>query len=184
MENFKMLTVLVLGILLTLGSCRKYDQGPQGIKGEPGAAGPKGEPGPKGDPAEQKTGIGNALFSDWTTVSFALQTNGFWRATWNVSSVTPTILSQGSVIVYMKRDGSVYKLDYYTNTESFTQRIDVGQIWLYGSFDPAPVQFRYIIIPPREAAAGLAKLSSREQGSKSIDYNNYEEVCKYYGVAQ
>ncbi len=164
-------------LCLSVTSCRKPilpgPMGPQGEKGDPGV---KGIDGPKGDNGIGG-GIGNVYYSDWRYYTFAFQaSNGFWRAEPAVSMITNDILTKGTVIIYFKRDGLIYKLDYLTDTESITQRIDLGKIWLYSSFDPSSVTFRYIIIPG-STASGLQARSGIQ-----IDKMSYQTLCKQLDI--
>ena len=181
MKNNIIYTFLITLLVVTLGSCRKaIPPGPQGEQGDKGEKGIKGEVGDKGDKGDGG-GIGNVSYSDWAFLNFTLnsgQSNPaqgiyFYNGRIYDDAITQEILNQGNVIVYFKRDGKVFKLDYLTDDESLTQRLAPGQVWLYSSWDASNTMFRYIIIPA-SSKVGIQAISGGE--------TTYEFLAKKFKI--
>lgn len=173
MRNITLVVVLG-GVLMMMTQCRKAEiPGPQGEQGEKGIAGIQGENGEQGDPGNEG-GLINVIYSDWNYVDFVDTGNGFWRGTYSAEDITSDVLNKGKVIVYFKKDGEVFKLDYYKDDESITQRLELGTIWLYGSFDTNSTQFRYVIVRPQAMSGEMGVM----------DFDNYEEVSSSLGLPE
>ena len=171
-------------------SCRKpLLPGPTGEQGEKGDKGQKGEDGQKGDPGAGG-GIGNVYYSDWAYYSFEGLSSGYWRYTVAEPAISNDIITKGTIVVYFKRNNRVYKVDYLTDTESLTQRIELGQIWLYSSWNPSDgTMFRYVIIPPTASSNSSSNKSSAkmntktlQQASLAINLDDYYEVCEILDI--
>lgn len=170
----KTLVIILAGMLMMLTQCRKAEiPGAQGEQGEKGIVGVKGEKGDQGYPGNEG-GLINVIYSDWNYVDFVDAGNGFWRGIYSAEGITSDILDKGNVVVYFKRGEEIFKLDYFKDDESFTQRLEIGKIWLYGSFDPSTVQFRYIIVTPRGMSTKM----------KSLNFENYEKMNSILGLSE
>lgn len=193
MKTSRLLSIsyIIISLLFSQSflSCRKpLLPGPTGSQGEKGENGIKGEDGPKGDPGAGG-GIGNVYYSDWGYYSFEALSSGYWRYTITEPAISNDIMTKGTTVVYFRRNNQVYKVDYLTDTESLTQRIELGQIWLYSSWDPSGTMFRYIIIPPTTASNSSSNKSSTKMSantsqkvSLALDLDNYYEVCEKLGI--
>ncbi|WP_022829445.1 hypothetical protein [Sphingobacterium paucimobilis] len=171
--NIHVLLWIGLVVSICLTNCRKpLLPGPMGTQGEKGEPGDQGTDGNKGDPGKGG-GLGNVYYSDWKYYDFTSLNTGYWRATVSEPVISNEILTKGTTIVYFKRDGQVFKTDYLTDSESLTQRLELGQIWLYSSWDPSSTMFRYIIIPPSKTIAAKAiQAKSKSTGQA------YVELCE------
>lgn len=193
---------ITLGIMLmgylALCSCEgpegpqgaKGDQGPQGVQGPKGdtgatgatgAAGATGPQGPKGDP-----GTTNVIYSDWFTPAFV-----DWQKITEKSylygiieaKITQDIIDKGVVLAYSRQvaGGPAYLLPMMLETSSGLTNYNVaaalGKVNITFSElldiqgKPATgLQYRYVIIP------GGVKTRA------NIDYTNFDEVAKAFGI--
>jgi hypothetical protein len=182
--NTKITAFIVIVFLSVgfLGCNREAPQGLAGPEGEAGPAGPKGPQGPKGPKGIGGNGVANVEYSDWITDLKVAYTHGsFDVGEIKTDNITPEVVARGNVIVYFKdpNSGGVYKLDYYTDEMSITQRINVGILYIYCSvnFVKKGLAFRYIIIPPTNSEA--------TSKSESVpNFSNYASVCKYYNIKE
>ena len=184
--NYSKLFVVLFAITLFLSNCgKKGDPGAPGPAGETGAAGPQGS---KGD-----TGVANVFYSPWLDVTFLpdtihkgskIDTLGFYS---NISApkLDINILSQGEIKMYVNlqnsKDPAVSPLPYVDNFSgiSITPTFIVQNINVYSNIDASTVtqsgikylQYRYIFIPGSSAVQ-----------RKMVDFNNYNEVKKFYGI--
>lgn len=117
------------------------------------------------------------------------------------SRITSDILNKGAVLIYFTFGGGIYPLPYtsdagnHNNVMNFILRLGLINITRY-TFDntnsvPLPVflQYRYILIPPALAVAGVGKQISEGQpvmlsNGTRIDYVHmtYADVCTRLGV--
>jgi len=157
--------------------------------------GATGSQGPKGDP-----GTANVIYSDWINVSNS------WRpktdASSNVVELTsispvtvpqllPSILNTGTILVYFRSEitssAPVYQLSYISqgsngpvsysfqaSQDGLNFKITTTGIGYGLSIEDRNFikQIRYILIPGGVKAARAI----------TIDYSNYREVCKKYGI--
>lgn len=176
--------------------------GPQGPAGANGTNGTNGATGPQG-PA----GTANVIYSAWfTPAAFTVTTVfGIFNLNYNQSapSITQAILDKGTVLTYGKLNGYAtsiwptdqvgllpitidYQIGTSTNIDTWSAFATVGNLRINlvssdnayssdGSIAHAH-SFRYIIIPGGVAGA--------RQSSPPPDYNNYDAVCKYYGIPE
>lgn len=174
---------------LLLSNCsKKGDPGAQGPAGQNGSSGPAGPQGPKGD-----TGVTDVFYSAWLDVTYLpdtihngnkIDTLGFYS---NISApkLDTSILSHGEIKMYVNlnnaTDPAVSPLPYvdiFTGI-SIAPTFLVQKINLYSNIDAGTVnqngtkylQYRYIFIP------GNSKVLR-----KMVDFNNYNEVKKFYGL--
>jgi hypothetical protein len=188
-RNYPQLFVVLFAITLLLSNCgKKGDPGAQGPAGQNGTAGPAGPAGPKGD-----AGTANVIYSDWLDVAFlpdtvhngsAVDTVGF-HSIISAPKLDMDILTKGEMKIYVNlnsaADPAISVLPYfdvYTNIQ-ITPTFLLQNIRLDSNIDPGTVtengtkylQYRYILIPGGTKAA-----------RKMVDFNNYNEVKKFYGL--
>ncbi|WP_186755061.1 collagen-like triple helix repeat-containing protein [Echinicola salinicaeni] len=170
-KSIKLLYLFIVTILM-FTNCREPElPGQMGERGDKGIVGPKGEKGEQGEKGDGG-GLDNVFYSEWSRYSFVGLSNGFWRTQIQSDFINTSILEKGKVIVYFKRGEDVFKLDYVKDDESITQRLDVSSIWLYSSFDPSAVQFRYIVVPGDIDN----KVASR------INFDDYDNVLEIFSI--
>jgi hypothetical protein len=140
----------------------------------------KGDDGPKGD-----TGVANALYSKWENVEFggAILQSGDTVALGIIDApkLTADILNKGTVHVYTNfndadtTNPTVVALPYLDptgiNPVFVNVQLAVGKIYLISNIDFSGY-YRYFILP-----GGVS--TGRTQ---TIDWNNYEEVKKIFGL--
>ena len=139
----------------------------------------KGDTGPKGD-----TGVANAMYSKWTNVTFggAILQSGDTVALGTITApaITKDILNKGSVHVYLNLAGAdttnpvVVQLPYTDPISYSTVNIQlaVGKIYLIGN-DDFSGYYRYFILP---GGVNVGR-------TQTIDWNNYAEVKKIFGLS-
>ena len=172
----------MLAITLFFTACKKGDTGPQG---EPGAQGQKGDKGDKGDKGSQgDKGTANVLFSPWLDLTFTLdqQANVFFTQI-NEPKLTDSVLSMGEVKVYVNTNTAAEKvvtpLPFVSSSLIIRPFFIPGMIEINSNADVSTetvngekvLQYRYVLIP------GGAALR------RGIDWNNYEQVKKEFGLA-
>ena len=164
--------LIVIFSLFILAACSKEgDTGPAGPTGPPGPAGPAGP-----------TGVTNVTYSDWLDVDFEPNDDSTnWTATIPAPALTPEILNQGEIKVYINfntaADPVVFPLPYFdgaviinpvffTDTIALVSTVDAGTLE-----DPDGVffQYRYVLIPGSQLAA-----------ANNVNLDNYAEVKKYF----
>src|SRR5690349_14738404 len=167
--------LIVIFSLFIFVACKKGDTGPEGPAGPSGPAGPAGPAGP--------TGTANVIYSDWLDVTFEPNNDSSnWSATIPVDALTPEMLSQGEIKVYINfntsADPVVFPLPYFdgaviinpvffTDTIALVSTVDAGTIEDTGD---KFFQYRYVIIPGGQVAAI----------PKNINLDRYADVKKYF----
>lgn len=165
----------------------KGDTGATGATGAVGATGPVGPQGPAGPAGGSGTGTStNVIYSDWFTPAFV-----DWQKiteksySYNIIEVkiTQDIIDKGVVLAYSRQvaSGPAYLLPMMLETNSgltnyniaaalgkisitFTELLDIQGRPATG------LQYRYVIIP--------GGVKSRA----NIDYTNFDEVAKAFGI--
>ncbi len=183
------LSCFILFSVLLISSCSKDAEtgpaGPAGPQGPSGPAGAAGAPGPKGD-----TGTANVIYSAWLDATFSVDQASLPDSVWftliNAPKLTPDIINNGEIKVYMNLgssttpavvplpyfDGGVIIQPYFfatrieidANVNLSTQTISQGVKTL---------QYRYILIPGRVNA---------RKAQDDVDWNNYASVQKYLNL--
>lgn len=156
-------------------------EGPQGVQGATGAQGPAGA-----------VGSANVIYSPWITNSWEKMSNTKFIVDDIVApKISQEILDKGVVLVYFQEsaDSNFIKMlpsAWYINSElvfTIDSSVEVGKLTVFHGASKAPngegietfrpdSQTRYIIIPG--GVAGRTKYQ--------VDFNNYEEVCSYFGI--
>ncbi len=182
-------TMVILTMLLSLVSC-EGPEGPAGSDGLEGAQGVQGATGAQG-PAGP-IGSANVIYSPWiTNVWEKISNTKFIADDIEAPKITQEILDKGVVLVYFKEsaDSNFIKMlpsAFYLNGElifTIDSSAEVGKLTVFHGASKAPngegietfrpdSQTRYIIIPG--GVAGRVKYP--------VDFNNYEEVCSYFGI--
>ena len=138
----------------------------------------KGDDGAKGD-----TGVANAIYSNWANITFggAILQSGDTVAlgTINAPKLTKDILNKGTVHVYLNLNDAdtttpaVVPLPYLDalNGIFVNVHLAVGKIYLISNVDYSGY-YRYFILPGGVSAGRV----------QTIDWNNYEEVKKIFGL--
>ncbi len=190
-SQYSKLLILVIVVSLFLTNCKKGDPGAQGPAGQNGAAGPAGAQGPTG--AKGDTGVANVYYSAWLTVPFlpdtihngnSIDTIGYYSNI-TAAKLDTNILFRGEMKVYVNLGTSANPVinvlpyfDAYSGI-NITPTFLLEKINIYSNADVSTVtqngmkylQYRYIFIP-----------GSNMVLRKIIDFNNYNEVKKYYGL--
>jgi hypothetical protein len=183
------LVLLTMALSLSFVSC-EGPEGPAGADGLEGLQGVQGATGAQG-PAGP-IGSANVIYSPWITNVWEKVPNPlFVQHTFAAPLITQAVLDKGVVLVYFKEsaDSNFIKMlpsAYYLNGElifTIDSSAEVGKITVFHGISKAPngegletfrpnSQTRYIIIPG--GIAGRTKYP--------VDFNNYEEVCSYFGI--
>lgn len=175
MKN-KFIYLICLTLLISAVGCTKESPvGPPGPQGEQGDPGKKGNTGEKGENGDDEGA--NVVVSDWSTQAFT-GAQRKWSANITDNRITEAILDKGDVSVYVKIDGAVYELNYFTNSANIIQSVSMGKIQLQSTFDASTIEFRYILIP---AGAKSTSLSSTSMGMRTEKRPSYKEYQKIYG---
>lgn len=162
----------------------KGDTGATGIAGATGATGPQGPAGPAGG-SGTGTAI-NVIYSDWFTPAFVdwqKVTEKSYLYSIIETKITQDIIDKGVVLAYSRQvaSGPAYLLPMMLETNSgltnyniaaalgkvnitFTELLDIQGKPATG------LQYRYVIIP--------GGVKSRA----NIDYTNFDEVAKAFGI--
>ena len=139
----------------------------------------KGDDGAKGD-----TGVANAIYSNWATVTFSggvpQPGDTFAYATIAAPKITKEVLDKSEIKVYANLGTAaapqIVPIPYLDLIYFFWINIDyieVGKINLVSNVDASPVPFRYVIVNPSIPANGRAA---------TINWNDYKEVQKALGL--
>jgi len=186
------LVLLTMVLSLSFVSCEGPEgpEGPAGLDGLEGAQGVQGATGAQG-PAGP-LGATNVIYSPWiTNVWVKDEVTKFVSHEIGAPKITQEIMDKGVVMAYFRESSvanfiKVLPTIYYQNSVPILS-IDFtifsgGMIFFHGAskaengegvetFSPNS-QIRYIIIPG--GVAGRVKYP--------VDFNNYEEVCSYFGI--
>jgi hypothetical protein len=198
MKQFLKSKITNLRILLTLSLSLLFiacegPEGPAGLDGLEGAQGVQGATGAQGPAGPAGTsGTSNVIYSPWITNIWEKVPNPlFVQHTFAAPLITQAVLDKGVVLVYFKEssDSNFIKIlpsAFYLNGElifTIDSSAEVGKLTVFHGISKAPngegietfspnSQTRYIIIPG--GVAGRTKYP--------VDFNNYEEVCSYFGI--
>lgn len=162
-------------------------QGQKGDTGATGTQGPKGDTGANGETgATGPAGTANVIYSDWFTpvvADWQKVTEKNYLYGINEVKATQEIIDKGVVLAYSRQTsvGPAYLLPLMLETNSgltnYNISVAVGKInitfveLLDIQGKPATgLQFRYVIIP--------GGIKSRA----NIDYSNFSEVAKAFGI--
>ncbi|MGH2643043.1 MAG: hypothetical protein ACRDE2_03775 [Chitinophagaceae bacterium] len=206
----KKAAIILLSAALFAGCSKTGPAGPQGQTGATGPQGPAGTAGTNGTNgatgAQGPAGTANVIYSAWFTPSAFTVTKPFGIYSFDYNQPAPgikqSILDNGVVLVYGKLNGyassiwptnQIGLLPIVLTYQSGGIQIDtwsafatVGNLRINFMNDnnlyttDASIShshsFRYVIIPGGVAGARLS--------SSPPDYNNYEAVCRYYGIPE
>jgi len=204
---------IIAGIAILAFSCNGEDgmdgldglDGSPGIQGEQGPVGQDGTNGTNGtdgqDGEDGQDGNANVEASPWlepTEESYSVN-NPRFKALVLATGMSPTDISEGTIIVYYDNDLEVvslpkYQLDIdgnidksidahinhasrtlYVNIERFGSDLTAGE-YLWNPTGPAygkGVRFRYVLIPPTSTGKG---------NQPNFFKMTYEEVMDYFGL--
>jgi hypothetical protein len=167
---FGMLAITSAVIFMDACKAEKGEVGPIGPTGPTGATGATGTPGAVG-----ATGTANVIYSPWTSVTFT-GSGTTYIGSLTATKLTQDILDKGDIHVYWSESGRVLTIPYSQTIGSTAYtvfpRYYVGRIDLVGSYALSPQMIRYILVPGGVSTGRKA----------AVDYNNYEEVKKYYNL--
>jgi len=185
MKNLIIKSTLLLLISANLFSCKKEQ------KDEVGAEQPTTHNLGNGiiETVQRGPNGNNVIFSNWITKTSADWTGfgtGEIKTDINTTSLTDAVANQGLVLIYFNYADHVYLLPYVR----FEYQQVVEYSFIPGKMtialritnggaisDVADLKFRYVLIP-NSAFPG----SGSGKTSQSVDYNNYNAVCEYYGI--
>jgi len=168
----------VAAFLLIAAACSKT--GPTGATGPAGPAGPTGATGATG--AAGPAGTANVIYSDWTTLNFAVDTQHVGAVidtvgshySWTVAKLTADILNKGEIKVYINLGTTaapdVVPIPYFDGQIILNDEFSLNTIFMYSNVYVSGIPFRYILIPGGTGARS------------AIDWNNYAEVKKYLNL--
>jgi hypothetical protein len=186
------MVILTMASSLSLLSC-EGPEGPAGLDGLEGAQGVQGATGAQGPAGPAgASGTSNVIYSPWITNVWEKVPNPlFVQHTFAAPLITQAVLDKGVVLVYFKEsaDSNFIKIlpsAFYLNGElifTIDSFFELGKLTVFHGISKAPngegietfrpdSQTRYIIIPG--GVAGRIKYP--------VDFNNYEEVCSYFGI--
>lgn len=185
--NLRILLTLSLSLLFI--AC-EGPEGPAGLDGLEGAQGVQGATGAQG-PAGP-LGATNVIYSPWiTNVWVKDEVTKFVSHEIGAPKITQEIMDKGVVIAYFRESSymdfiKILPTIYYQNSVpvfSIDFSIHVGRLVFFHGASEATngegvettspnSQIRYILLPG--GAAGRVKYP--------VDFNNYEEVCSYFGI--
>ena len=129
------------------------------------------------------------VFSNWITktpVSWTAAGTSMKKTDFRTSSLTEELRNNGLVLVYIELNGFVYQLPYTAYNFLYDYKFVAGKITAQvTSLSGTPfsisgdIRYRYILI-------SSAAFGSPQGGrlSHQVDYNDYNAVCKYYGLAK
>ncbi len=183
------LVLLTMSLSLFFISC-EGPEGPAGADGLEGARGATGTQGAQG--ATGAVGTTNVIYSPWiTNVWVKVSNTKFVEHEIAAPKITQEILDKGVVLVYFKETATdnfikILPSAWYINSElvfTIDSYLAVGKLGVFHGASKAPngegietfrpnSQTRYIVIPG--GVAGRIKYP--------VDFNNYEEVCSYFGI--
>ena len=188
----KTATTILLSVAL-MCACSKPDDGKDGAKGDKGDKGDKGEQGatgPQGTP-------GNAGVTMYTYGS-----KTFTSSTNYVFPVPLDDVSNSQIYAYSRPQGgnswypvpgryaSYFEVDcFYAPNGNLQTGTTIAIISLYkpdGTSYTSPTTwtaFRIVVVPiPASNITPLAATLGAGSKSAALDYSNYQEVAKYYGL--
>ncbi len=167
--------LVVVSAVIFMDAC-KAEKGEIGPIGPTGAKGDKGDPGAAGATgATGATGTANVIYSPWTSVSFTGSAANY-TGSLAAAKLTQEILDKGDIRVYWSESGRVLSIPYsqVVGSTPYTvhARYFVGRIDFIANYALSAQMFRYVLIPGGVPTGRKA----------AVDYNNYEEVKKYYNL--
>ena len=187
MKNSRIISVLSLAVLLFTGafftSCKDGEAGaigpagPAGPTGPAGPAGPTGATGPAGAPGQD----GNA---NVIQITFGSKVHSGVEISYTLTGVTQAVLNKSAYFTYVNPGNSFwYSLPGTTagGTKEYRTYVQAGASGtpslfvnrVAGTGSETFTATRVVVIPA----------SALSNGRKaSVDYNNYQEVKKYYNL--
>jgi len=170
--------VIILSLAIFSACQKDGDAGPAGPEGPAGPAGPQGPQGPEG-PA----GTANVMYSDWLSVTFEPNDDSTnWSAAIDAPEVTPEMLSQGEIKVYINfntaADPVIFPLPYFDGANIISPLFYTDTIALISTVDASTFQeqgqtffqYRYVLIPGSVLAVKPA----------NVNLDNYLEMKKFF----
>lgn len=179
-KNFLFIVTIALITGLTSLSC-EGPEGPTGAQGPQGSEGPQGLQGPQGE-----EGTANVIYSPWMDIEWDEDESNSKIMFIAELLITEEFVETGTVLMFIKSSGGnlVYPLPFVNGSDflyyalGYEPGIIVGLVFSVESMNGSTVnsypdnQIRYVLIPDGiENTAG-----------KQIDFNNYDQVAKWYGI--
>jgi len=128
------------------------------------------------------------IYSGWITKTQADWTGfGSHEIQTNIASpsLSDAVRNSGIVMVYFEFDGKVRALPYTWFDDVYLQTVDYNFVVqninvvlrLSGNVISGigELRFRYVLIPGTQSGGRMAN---------TVDYNDYDAVCNYYGIAK
>jgi len=188
------LTGILFAITILIASCKKGDTGPAGAAGPAGPQGPAGANGANGAAGAQGApGTANVIYSNWLDVTFdpAAPDSSVWAAEITAPKLVDSIINRGEIKVYWNIGSDSTNAQFVTSLPVIDLFLFGGLISVNPYYSPGSIllvsnadissfvdngnnyfQFRYVLIPGGVNAG---------RGTKTIDWNNYNEVKAYLG---
>jgi hypothetical protein len=183
------MVILTMALSISFVSC-EGPEGPAGADGLEGAQGVQGVTGAQGPSGP--LGATNVIYSPWiTNVWVKDEVTKFVSHEIGAPKITQEIMDKGVVIAYFRESSDmdfikILPTIYYQNSVpvfSIDFSIHIGRLVFFHGASEATngegvettspnSQIRYILLPG--GAAGRVKYP--------VDFNNYEEVCSYFGI--
>ena len=169
---FGMLAIVSAIIFMDACKGEKGDVGPIGTTGPIGPSGVNGAVGAAGP-----TGTANVIYSEWTPITLTGSYSSSGTTNVTCSKITQEIIDKGIIFSYIKFGTFNYSLPLSfpisgDKDQTIAARYVLGSTSLISNFANSTGSFRYVVIPGGVAGGRRA----------TIDYNNYEEVKKYYNL--
>jgi hypothetical protein len=190
--HFAYVTGILMALMLNL-SCEGPEgpkgaagvqgpQGPQGIAGQSGPAGPAGNPG--------APGVSNVFTSPWVTNTWTKFSDNTTHDTIPGPNIIATTISEDLIMVYFRTSQTANpnrmpSTFFNPITNEITFRLDylvrVGQIY---AFHTIPINTSTIAdaFPNSQMRYMIIKGGNTGRIDFNIDFENYEEVCAYFGI--
>lgn len=189
MKKIKKATYLLFTCAVLFAGCSKTGpQGPAGAQGEQGTKGDKGDKGPQGIP-----GNANVTLYQYGTRTFTGLTS------YDLSNISSGMIDSSLILAYYNPSSEVatawYPIPGLGNSGLFEARCFLYQT----GTAPSTYSFQVrLSLPGGSAAYGTAvtwtktrlfliKASEELAGGRTKplpDYNNYHQVCRYYGIQE
>jgi hypothetical protein len=179
-------------IMLFVSSCEGPEgpigaagpQGPQGIAGQTGPTGPAGNPG--------APGVANVFASSWINIIWTNNPDRTSESTIAAPNITATTVQEDMVLVYWRTSSAATNATPLPNnfissqTFFFTVRLEFsiqpGSVKLFTGVPILNTNPLGAAFPNSQTRYIIVKGGNTGRMDFNIDFENYEEVCAYFGI--